>query len=209
MASKTADRRARVEQVRVAQARKERRSRVAVIAAVTAIVALVSSGVVWAVLRAPSSGSQSAAGRASIAGLQTFAGLSRDHVTGTVAYPQTPPVGGKHSAVWQNCGWYDQPVANETAVHSLEHSAVWVTYRPDLSSADRTQLKSELSGKAYVLASAFPGLPGPVVASAWGEQVALDGVSDPRLMTFIKDFADSPNAPEPGGECSGGTGTPS
>ena len=206
MASKTAERRALVERMRAEQTRKERRSRLAVIGAVTAVVALVASGVVWAVLRAPNSGSQKT-GEAAIAGLRTFTGLSRNHVPGAVSYAQTPPVGGEHSAVWQNCGWYDQPVANETAVHSLEHSAVWVTYRPDLSSADRAQLKSELTGKAYVLASAFPGLPGPVVASAWGQQVVLDGVSDPRLMTFVSAFADSPAAPEPGGECSGGTGT--
>ncbi len=209
MASKTARRRARVEQMRAEQARQERRSRLAIVGAGTAIVALVATGIVWAVVRAPASGSKSAATAVSIAGLRTFTGLSRDHVAGTVSYPQTPPVGGQHAAVWQNCGWYDQPVASGNAVHSLEHSVVWVTYRPDLSSADRAQLKSELNGKAYVLASAYPGLPGPVVASAWGKQVVLDGVSDQRLMTFIDSFADSPEAPEPGGACSGGTGTPS
>ncbi len=209
MAGTTVQRRARVEQMRAEQARQERRSRLVIVGSVAAIVALVAAGVVGAVLRAPAAGSTSAASAVSIAGLRTFTGLSRDHVTGTVSYPQTPPAGGAHAAVWQNCGWYEQPVASENAVHSLEHSAVWVTYRPDLSSADHAQLKSELSGKAYVLASAYPGLPGPVVASAWGKQVVLDGVSDARLMRFIDAFAGGSDAPEPGGECSGGTGTPS
>src|SRR5437868_6521222 len=36
-----------------------------------------------------------------IAGIVTYSNLSRDHVTGKVTYPQNPPVGGPHNAVWQ------------------------------------------------------------------------------------------------------------
>ena len=51
----------------------------------------------------------------------------RNHVTGTVDYPQTPPAGGDHNEVLLNCDVYDQPVPNENAVHDLEHGAVWIT----------------------------------------------------------------------------------
>src|SRR4051794_4886664 len=68
--------------------------------------------------------------------IQTYTGLSRDHVQGTVNSPQVPPVGGAHAAVWLNCGIYDQPVPNENAVHSMEHGAAWFTYQPDLPPAD-------------------------------------------------------------------------
>ncbi len=205
MVSKAAQRKARLDQVRAEQRRRERRSRVIIFGVAIAAVATVVSLVVWAVVAAPSVSSSSTA----ISGLRTYTGLSRDHTTARVTYPQNPPVGGAHSAVWQNCGWYDAPIANENAVHSLEHSAVWVTYRPDLSAADRATLKSELDGRTYVLASPYAGLPGPVVASAWGKQVVLDGVSDPRLLQFVRAFAGSSTAPEPGGECTGGTGNPS
>jgi hypothetical protein len=58
--------------------------------------------------------------------------LAHDRVTGQVTYSVTPPVGGTHNATWMNCGIYDKPVANERAVHNLEHGAVWITYQPSL-----------------------------------------------------------------------------
>lgn len=145
---------------------------------------------------------------APIDGVQTFTGLARDHVAGSVAYDQQPPVGGKHAAQWQNCGWYSAAIASEAAVHSMEHGAVWITYRPDMQSSAQNALKDKLSGKAYVVASPYPDLPTPVVASAWGVQVRLNGADDPRLTQFIAKYANAPTAPEPGGECSGGVGTP-
>ncbi len=190
--------------LRAEQARAERRRRSLLWGSVVAASLVAIAGLTWLGIR-----SQTVAATTPITGLQTFPGLPRDHVSGTVAYAQTPPVGGKHSAVWQNCGWYDTAVRNENAVHSLEHSAVWVTYSPQLSPQDRATLKSDLAGRSYVLASPYPGLTAPVVASAWGAQVKLSGVTDPRLDQFIKRYANSPSAPEPGGECTGGIGTPS
>lgn len=67
-------------------------------------------------------------------GVESFSTLSRNHTTNPVSYPQSPPVGGDHNPVWQNCGFYDKPIQNENGVHSLEHGAVWITYQPDLPS---------------------------------------------------------------------------
>lgn len=209
MGSKATQRQERIEALRKQHKRQELRSRAVVFGGAGAVVALVAAAVVWAVATTEPTSASSAAPGAGISGLKSFTDLSREHQEGTVSYAQTPPVGGAHAAVWQNCGWYDSDVASENAVHSLEHSAVWVTYDPGLSATDRATLKSELAGKQYVLASPFPGLPGPVVASAWGKQVVLDGVSDPRLEKFLTAFAGASTAPEPGGECTGGIGTPS
>lgn len=134
--------------------------------------------------------------------------LSRTHTEGTLSYAQSPPVGGAHSGVWQNCGIYDQPVRNENAVHSLEHGAVWVTYRPDLPAADLEQLRALARGQSYVLLSPYPGLQTPVAASAWGLQLALESVSDPKLADFVRTYQQGSQTPEPGAPCTGGTGTP-
>lgn len=143
-----------------------------------------------------------------IAGLKSYT-EKRDHVTTKVDYPQTPPAGGPHNPVWLNCGIYDSPVPNENAVHDLEHGAVWITYRPDLSSAQVSTLTAKARElKTYIDVSPYPGLPAPVVVSAWGKQLQLPSASDPRLVKFISAFRLSSNAPEPGAACTGGTGTP-
>lgn len=126
------------------------------------------------------------------------------HVTTPVDYPQTPPVGGKHNPVWLNCGIYDSPVPNENAVHSMEHGAVWVTYAADLAETEVAELRA-LMPSTYGILSPMDGLPAPVVATAWGKQLTLDGTDDPRLQQFISAFANSPTAPEAGASCTGGS----
>ncbi|GAC1429901.1 MAG: hypothetical protein PVS3B3_00710 [Ktedonobacteraceae bacterium] len=143
-----------------------------------------------------------------ISGVVTYSNLSRQHVSGTVNYPQVPPVGGNHNAVWQNCGIYTQPVANENAVHSMEHGAVWITYQPSLSTQDVNQLTRLASGHTYVLLSPYPNLPSPVVISAWGVQLKVTSASDPRLAQFLKYYEQGPQTQEQGAACSGGIGTP-
>lgn len=112
-----------------------------------------------------------------IAGLQTCRELARDHVDGNVSYAQPPPVGGKHSRIGQNCGWYDASARNENAVHSLEHGAAWITYSPTRSSGDKAAHKTELANCPYVVASPYTGPSSPAVASARGAQVEPTGLS--------------------------------
>jgi hypothetical protein len=143
-----------------------------------------------------------------IEGVQSFPNLPQGHQDGTLTYDQTPPVGGVHNAVWQNCGVYEQPVANENAVHSLEHGAVWVTYRPDLPAEQVEQLQTLLRGRGYTLLSPYPDLPAPVVASAWGYQLQLQSANDERLEQFLGKYIQGAQTPEPGAACIGGTSAP-
>ena len=57
-------------------------------------------------------------------------------------------------------------------------------------------LASYAEDQPYVLISPYPGLEDPVVASAWGAQLRLDDVNDPRLQAFIDRYAG--NGPERG-----------
>jgi hypothetical protein len=147
---------------------------------------------------------QAAAASKPIDGVQSFTGLTRNHTTSEVAYPQNPPVGGDHSSVWMNCGAYDHAVNNWEAVHSLEHGAVWVTYQPDLPQAQIDALTTQAASHPYELLSPYPGLPAPVVASAWGEQLTMSSSNDPRLSVFLQKYLQGPQTPEPGSPCTGG-----
>lgn len=139
-------------------------------------------------------------------GLRTWR-LAPSHVTGPVDYAQSPAVGGPHAPQWLNCGVYGAPVPEENAVHSLEHGAVWVTYRPGLASGDVSRLVARLPD-TFVIVSPYPGLRAPVVVSAWGAQVALRGVDDERLGEFVRFYRRGVTTLEPGGPCHGGTGAP-
>jgi len=143
-----------------------------------------------------------------IEGAEQFFNLERGHVEEAVTYEQTPPVGGVHNPAWQNCGVYTEPIPSENAVHSLEHGAVWITYQPDLPAAELQKLQSLTRQSGYRLLSPYPGLPSPVVLSAWGYQLKLERTDDSRLGQFIEKYELNPNGPEPGAACTGGVGQP-
>ena len=137
-----------------------------------------------------------------VEGVEEIQNIEPVHVETVVEYDQTPPAGGPHNPAWLNCGIYEEPVPNENAVHSLEHGAVWVTYDPaQLSDDEIGQLRNAMPS-TYMILSPYEGLDAPVYASAWGFQVALDGVDDPRLNDFIIKYRQSPEVPEPGALCS-------
>jgi hypothetical protein len=138
----------------------------------------------------------------------SFSGLSRNHTQQAVHYPQNPPVGGDHNPVWQNCGFYSRPIHNENGVHSMEHGTVWITYQPNLPKDQVDRLAAIARGQTYVLVTPYPGLPAPVVASAWGKQEWLHSATDPKLAEFVSSFRQGPQTPEPGAACTNGTGTP-
>lgn len=141
-------------------------------------------------------------------GVKSFKVPSRQHTEGRISYDQTPPVGGNHNPVWQNCGFYSEPVRNENAVHSLEHGAVWITSQPNLPKEQVQRIRELANNNTYVLASPYPDLPSPVVASAWGKQLQLDSADVSSLKRFVSTFAQGPQTPEPGAACTGGTGVP-
>lgn len=189
------ERQAKLELLRRQQRAAERRRALLIWGGAAVVVLAIVGAVTFAALRERAS-------TPSLAGVQTFK-VSQGHVETPVTYAQTPPAGGEHNPVWLNCGVYDQPVPNENAVHDLEHGAVWVTYRPDLPAADVEKLRSEIPD-TYMVLSPYPGLPAPVVASAWGKQLRLTGADDPRLEQFIREYHQGPQTPEPGAPCTGG-----
>lgn len=175
------------------------------------VVAVVVAAVVVALVLSGGPPVPSAAGLPT--GTQVFAETNHTHVSGPVKSNRNPPAGGPHSAVWLNCGFYAKPVPNQNAVHSLEHGAVWVTYRPDLAASELTLLRQVAESlydgpERYVILSPYPGLPAPIVASAWGAQLHVDNVSNPALVSFIRHFEHGDQGGEPNGYCTGGIGTP-
>ena len=136
--------------------------------------------------------------------------LSRDHVAGPVRYEQNPPNGGDHNGVPQVCRVYEQPIPSEHAVHSMEHGAAWITYKPDLPAAQVKALREMAEGDAYILMSPFPDQKSPINLSAWGRRLSVESASDERVEQFLDTYKNGPQTPEKGASCSVGnssTGT--
>jgi hypothetical protein len=128
------------------------------------------------------------------------------HQTGVIQYPMHPPVGGTHNPEWQRClgDVYPAAIADEHAVHSMEHGAVWITYRPDLPAAQVRVLAAKVTGNDFMLMSPYPNLDAPISIQTWGFQLKVDSASDSRIDDFIKDLREV-SSQEPGATCSQGT----
>lgn len=140
-------------------------------------------------------------------GVKTYPATTNRNVERPVDYPREPPTNGDHAPIWQNCGFYDEPVRNENAVHSLDHGAVWITYRPDLPPEQIEELRP-YGEERYVLISAYPDQPAPVIVTAWRNQLYLEDAGDPRLRRFVDQFRVTETAPLSGNGCVGGVGNP-
>jgi len=131
-----------------------------------------------------------------------------NHVNGVLKYDTSPPTGGDHAPVWADCTGtvYPNAIANENAVHSLEHGAVWITYKPGLAKAEVDQLTKLVSGQDRMLMSPYPGLKTNISLQSWGYQLFVDSASDPRIGQFIDALRFNPKTtPEPSASCSNPT----
>jgi hypothetical protein len=130
---------------------------------------------------------------------------ARNHKPGVLTYKTSPPVGGDHNQRWQNCmgDVYDQPIPNEHAVHSLEHGAVWLTYKQGLGADQVDKLKAKVQGKEYTLMSPYASLDKNISLQAWGYQLKVDNADDPRIDEFIRALRTNATV-EPTAACSSG-----
>ncbi|WP_129838722.1 DUF3105 domain-containing protein [Streptomyces sp. RFCAC02] len=200
-----ADRRAKIAEARRLERARDRRYRIITITACTVILAAIVGGGAWFVVTSDDDDS-GATVEAAVDGERTYADLSSTHVSETVDYPQTPPVGGNHNPVWMNCDGdvYTEAIPNENAVHSLEHGAVWVTYNDAAAGEDIDVLAERVSTTPYSLMSPVAEQASPITLTAWGHQLALDSASDPRVAQFFEEYVQGPQTLEPGAACSGG-----
>ena len=125
------------------------------------------------------------------------------HVLCDVEYSTSPPTSGAHFPVWQACGFYTEPIRDETAVHSMEHGAIWIAYDPNLPGAAIEAIAALVATDGHYVAAPYPGLVNPIVVSAWQRQVAVEDISAPVVARFAEAQLGrvSETAPEAGATC--------
>jgi hypothetical protein len=144
-------------------------------------------------------------------GLVRFpAAAGNNHVQGDfLAFEEAPQAGGPHNPVWQNCGVYEEVVRPETAIHSMEHGAVWVTYREDLPADEVAQLQELVWDNPFVILSPYPTQRSAIFLTSWAYQLEVDSAEDGRIADFLERYVQDPTTtPELGATCAGGVGSP-
>jgi hypothetical protein len=182
----------------------------ALIATTVVVVIFAVAIIVYAVTRNKSTNTSSYLNELSdakaIPGVTFKQEANRNHVTsGPVSYDSSPPVGGNHSGYWADCSGtvYPNAIANENAVHMLEHGAVWITYKPGLAKSQVDALAKLVNGQDRMAMSPYAGLKTNISLQSWGYQLFVDKVSDPRVQQFIDTLRYNPKTtPEYGASCS-------
>jgi hypothetical protein len=178
----------------------------------TVIVVIFAIGVVgFAVLHKGKASSNGGYTNPEIADAKAISGVvytpepNHNHVEGNITYNTSPPVGGNHSQYWADCSGtvYPNAIANENAVHMLEHGAVWITYKPGLAADQVATLSKLVTGVDRMAMSPYPDLKTNISLQSWDYQLFVDSASDPRIQQFILALRFNPKTtPEASATCS-------
>jgi hypothetical protein len=123
------------------------------------------------------------------------------HQPPPISYETSPPVAGPHSSTVP-CGVYAEQIPDENQVHDLEHGAVGVQYKPDVSLRQIREIEALVrSYDSHVFAGPYEGMDSNITLTAWGHMVRLDTFEEQTIRAFIDEFAQDGDAPEASQDC--------
>ena len=109
-----------------------------------------------------------------------------------IAYSSYPPTSGTHWLTPQTWGFHSEPVADEYAVHNLEHGGAVASYN-NVSADDLARLRALLAsyprdkyGEVKLLIRPYDKIaPGTIALTAWNWIDVLPGYDEVRVRAFI------------------------
>ncbi|HWI63402.1 MAG TPA: DUF3105 domain-containing protein [Symbiobacteriaceae bacterium] len=143
----------------------------------------------------PTAGCTHSPVKATIAGLESVACKSADHVREgqSVTYESDPPLAGQHWASWVGPGFYQADQPKEKLVHSLEHGHVVIYYDESKLSALHLDNLKKLAGQYKgqwdgVVAVPRKDAKHAVILTAWEYALRLESWDQSRLDAFVDAF---------------------
>lgn len=102
-------------------------------------------------------------------------------------YNSNPPTGGWMYDGVAGAGIHEEDVADELAVHSIEHGAVIVWYKADLPKDQVEQVKAayDSAGGKKILVPR-KNLDVPVALTSWGRLLKLQTIDAGQIKTFME-----------------------
>ena len=120
---------------------------------------------------------------------QYFQAQSRDHIKPGAehpAYNSNPPTGGWHYDQPAQSGIYDKEFSDEQLIHNLEHSHIWIVYKPDLP-ADQVEKLADIA-KDYgskIIMTLRPANDTKIALVAWEYLLTMDAIDEVNIRKFI------------------------
>lgn len=137
-------------------------------------------------------GNSGTANSASLANVQTFPILSRDHIQPGQAHPaynSNPPTNGWHYPVWADWGIYNQEIPDEYMVHNLEHGGVWISYKDPNDSQTISQIQTLVSNDSdRMIVTLRPADDTTIAVAAWGVLLKLDKFDADAIKAFVQRY---------------------
>ena len=103
-------------------------------------------------------------------------------------YNTNPPTSGPHYVNSQPAGIYDKPVPDGNLIHSMEHGAVILWYKSDISASDSAKLKSVFTNVPVCKKIMVPrdSLDVPLALTSWGRLLKLQTIDENQIKTFME-----------------------
>ncbi len=115
-------------------------------------------------------------------------------------YSSNPPTSGPHWVAPAECKIYTAEVPDEAAVHSLEHGAVWVSYKDKDNKELVQQLTDSIDGESgKLILSPRSKNDSPIALASWGRLQKLGSFEAEKISSFIS--ANKNKSPEPFASC--------
>ena len=118
-----------------------------------------------------------------------------------ITYKNYPPSSGTHYGTTATYGFSEVPIPDGQSVHSLEHGAVVLYYKPDVSDTIKQQLKETYSrlplgkyGKVKLVIAPYTNMTTPMAIAAWDRLMLLDSYNYDEIQAFYQQYVD--NGPE-------------
>ena len=122
--------------------------------------------------------------------------------TGPFEYESRPPVSGAHDPSAAPCGVHSAQIPDAAQVHTLEHGAVGIQYRPNLDPEEIERIEAIVGDyDTHVFSAPYAGMETPIAVTAWGHLMELDSVDEEAIREFIEAFRRGGRAPEANQEC--------
>ena len=113
---------------------------------------------------------------------------SANHVSGTVDYPDPPPVGGDHNACWAIWGIHKDAVPAERWVHNLEHGGIVFLYNCPDDCGDDAQALSEITdlvgSHPLAIITPYAGMTQKFAMVSWGRRLVTDCIDAQAAAAF-------------------------